>query len=72
MSGNVRVFRWDARRERAAVLVAEDDLPLAGIGAAVGVNERTVRRWCDEPEFAARVAAPVAALEAAILRLAIA
>jgi hypothetical protein len=37
------------------LLVAQDDLADRAIGAACGVTERTIERWKQHPEFAARV-----------------
>ena len=72
MSLNVSGFRWSPLKERAAVLVAEDDLSDAAIADTLGINRRQLTRWRQHPEFAARVAEHVSALEAAMMRLAIA
>lgn len=72
MSQNVTPFRWDARREKAAVLVAEDDLRDEDIAAAVEISRRQLDRWKRHPEFVARVAEHVKQLEAEALKFAIA
>lgn len=54
MSGSEN-FRWTKPREDAAVLLAEDLLTDAEIGARVGVTDRQMRTWKLHPEFAARV-----------------
>jgi hypothetical protein len=54
-SVNVSSFAWTRKTERAALLVAQDDLADRAIGAACGVTERTIERWKQHPEFAARV-----------------
>lgn len=71
MSPNVSGFRWSPLKERAAVLVAEDDLSDAAIADTLGINRRQLTRWRQHPEFAARVAEHVAAVQAAMMRLAI-
>jgi hypothetical protein len=55
VSVNVSSFAWTRKTERAALLVAQDDLADRAIGAACGVTERTIERWKQHPEFAARV-----------------
>lgn len=65
-------FRWDSRREKAAVLVAEDEVPDHEIATRCGVNKATLERWKQHPAFRERVAEHGARLEAAALRYAIA
>jgi hypothetical protein len=48
-------FQWTEPRERAALLLAEDDLTDEEIGAAVGVNASTIWRWKQAPEFTVRI-----------------
>lgn len=50
-------WAWTPARERAAELVAADELTDEAIAAAVGVSRRTLTYWKRHPEFRARVAA---------------
>lgn len=59
-------------KARAAVLVAEDDLTDEQIAEAVGITRRTLTNWKRQPEFAAEVGGHVGAIQAGMLRLAIA
>lgn len=43
------------KRDRAAILLAEDELTDEAIAAEVGVQRRTLARWKNDPEFAALV-----------------
>jgi transposase-like protein len=61
-------FHWTKPKERAAVLLAEDDITDAEIAAQVGVNPATLWRWKQHPEFAARVGDHTGQLQAAMLR----
>lgn len=62
------LFRWTKPKERAAVLLAEDELSDVEIAEQVGVNDATIWRWKQYPEFAARVGDHVGQLQAAMLR----
>ena len=55
MSQNVTEKPMDAKRERAAVLVAEDDLSDEQIAESVGTTRRTLDRWKHTEPFMARV-----------------
>lgn len=68
ISNKTAPFRWTAQRERAAVLLAEDDLSDAQIAASIGVGRTTLNDWKRCPEFAARVETNVAGLAAAMMR----
>lgn len=48
-------WRWTERRERAALLVAQDRLPDHAIAREAGVSKRTLERWKTHAEFAQRV-----------------
>jgi hypothetical protein len=48
-------WKWSARRELAAKLVAADDMPDVKIAAQVGISQRVFYRWKKWPEFQARV-----------------
>jgi hypothetical protein len=48
-------FAWTEAKETAAVLLAEDELTDRQIAEEVGVADRTLWRWKEHPEFAARV-----------------
>jgi hypothetical protein len=64
-------FEWDARRERAALLLAEGELTDVEVAAEVEVTDRTLRNWKAVPAFAARVKQLVAELGAVAQRKAI-
>jgi transposase-like protein len=55
MAGNGRKFAWTGRKERAAQLLAEDELSDAEIARQAGVSERQLYRWKAHPEFAGRL-----------------
>ena len=61
-----------SKKERAAVLVAEDDLTDEEIAAAVGVTRKTLHNWKQLPEFVADVEEQVSKIQAGMRRLAIA
>lgn len=48
-------FRWSGKKEKAAALVAADELPDDVIASTVGVNRRQITRWRQHPVFASRV-----------------
>jgi hypothetical protein len=48
-------WRWTERRERAALLVAQDRLPDHAIAREAGVSKRTLERWKTHDEFRQRV-----------------
>jgi len=52
----VGTFLADLRKEKTAQLLAEKDLSIIDIAAAVGVSRECIRLWQQEAEFAARVA----------------
>jgi hypothetical protein len=58
-----------APQARAAALVAADELSDAAIAAELGIGERTLYRWKELPAFQGAVAAHVAKVQAAMLRL---
>ena len=72
MAENVRKFKWDGRKERAAVLLAEDELSDQVIAQEVGIADRTLWRWKTESEFMLKIAEHVQRLEAETLGFAIA
>jgi hypothetical protein len=55
MSQNVTKFEWNAKREEAALLVAQDRLSDEEIAKSVGVERRTLARWKLHPDFQSRV-----------------
>jgi hypothetical protein len=61
-------FAWTAKRERAALLVAQGRLTGEEIAGDVGIAARTLDYWKDQPEFLARVALCVEALRQAVLK----
>lgn len=54
-SQNCPSFKWNGRRERAAVLLAEDELTDEEIAASVDITRRQLTTWKQHPEFAQRV-----------------
>ena len=50
---------WNRTRQRAAELVAAGDLSSEQIAKELGISDRSLRRWKQEPEFEARVKAVV-------------
>ena len=64
-------FEWDARRERAALLLAEGEATDVEIAQEVEVTDRTLRTWKKIPAFAARVKQLAAELGAVAQRKAI-
>jgi hypothetical protein len=65
-------FRWTAQRERAALLLAEDDRSDTDIAADLGVSFVTLWRWRQHPDFAGKVGDHMGRIRAAMLRHAIA
>ena len=65
-------YQWSERRERAALLLAEDELSDEVIAAQCGVSRSALKKWKQHAEFAARVAGHVEAIRAAILSAGIA
>ena len=61
-------FEWTPQRERAAQLIAENELELVEIAAAVGVQRMTLYRWRNADEFAGRVADLQGQIAASALR----
>lgn len=64
-------FQWNERRERAAFLLAEDELTDAEIAEAVGVCRDTLTSWKRRDEFRARMSEHVKTLETAIVHIGI-
>jgi hypothetical protein len=60
-------FHWTGKRERAALLAAEDEQSDSKIAASIGLTEITITRWKRDPEFQARVAENVERIRAAVL-----
>lgn len=60
-------FRWTKRRERAALLVAQDDLTNEQIADAIGITRQCLDKWKRHPDFAARVDSLIAEFRAAVL-----
>lgn len=50
-----RPFKWDKPRERAAWLVAEDELTDAAIAEELKISKATLERWKSHPDFQDRV-----------------
>jgi Helix-turn-helix of insertion element transposase len=49
------VFRWTTQREKAALLIANDEITDDAIAAEVGVSRQALWNWKTDPEFKARV-----------------
>jgi hypothetical protein len=62
------MFTWSTNKDRACVLLAEDNLWIPQIAKELGVNESTVDAWKKIPEFAARLAEYSAAFAAQMLQ----
>ncbi len=60
------------KRERAAVLIAEDEQTDEAIALAVGVTRKTLHNWKQDPGFAALVGDNVGRIQAGMLKLTIA
>lgn len=56
-TNETRTFRWNDKREQAALLVAEGRLSDVQIVRCVGVSKQTLDYWKRRPEFEDRVAA---------------
>lgn len=65
-------FQWNKIKERAAILLAEDELTDEEIAKAIGKGRTALSEWKSHPTFAARVAANVKAYGNAALKRAIA
>lgn len=50
---------WTKQRVQAAQLVAQGDLTQAEIAEKLKVGQRSIERWCADPQFQARVASIV-------------
>ncbi len=59
-------FRWTAKREEAALLVAQDELSNEDIARRMGISRQTLGKWKLQPAFQGRVAALVAAVAEAV------
>lgn len=55
MVQNGTKFQWNMKRERAALLVAEDKLTDEAIACELEIGRQTLVRWKKTPEFKARV-----------------
>ncbi|MGI8746553.1 MAG: phBC6A51 family helix-turn-helix protein [Bryobacteraceae bacterium] len=60
-------FRWTDKRERAAVLVAADELKDEQIAREVGITRDSLARWKRDPEFQERLREITAAFREAVL-----
>lgn len=65
-------FRWTGERERAAVLVAEDELSDRQIAESLNIHHKTLAAWKRHPDFRAQVAHHAEDIARAMLRLTIA
>jgi hypothetical protein len=68
----VAPFVWNAKKERAALLVAEDELSDREIAKKVGVAKRTLEYWKENTDFQAHVGGYIGQIQAAMLKLSIA
>lgn len=60
------------KKQRAAVLLAEDELSDELIATAVGISRNTLASWKRHPEFAALIGDNIGRIQAGMLKLAIA
>lgn len=63
---------WNATRTKAAVLIAENNMPLYRIAEELKVSHQTLMNWRVTPEFRDRVTEIESELEAAVFQLPIA
>lgn len=68
MTPNATEFKWNASRERAAQMVADDRETDQCIADTVGISKAQLERWKRNPEFAARVQQHVEAWKERILK----
>ena len=54
-------WRWTDEREKAAAMVAVDELGDRQIAESIGIDPKTLTRWKQSPEFSERVKSLVAA-----------
>ena len=71
--GSLKPFKWDAKKTRAAAMVAES-IPHTKIGEALGVQPHVISWWRKHPDFSRRVKKIIddAAEESATIAIAIA
>lgn len=65
-------WQWNERRERAALLLAEDGLTDLEIATACGISRPALVKWKTAPEFQQRIAEIVSRRKDAALRYSIA
>lgn len=65
-------FLWSGKSERAAVLLAADDISDREIAAKLHISRTTLHTWKQHPEFAGRVGGERGQIQAGMLKLAIA
>lgn len=65
-------FKWNKKKERAALLLAQNDMNQIRIAEEVGTTDVTISNWKREAEFMARVASHMDEIEQEMLRLPIA
>jgi len=65
-------WKWTAAKERAAVMIAEDEQTDEAIAKACGTTRATLARWKVDEEFQARVTEHLAELRKTILRFPVA
>lgn len=67
----VPAFRWNAQKQQAAQLLAEDELTDVEIAQTVGISDRQMRNWKHVPEFMDRVKEIIGELGDVVFRRAI-
>jgi hypothetical protein len=65
-------FKWNNRKEEAALLLSQDELTIAAIAEKVGVSKQGISLWRAHPEFLARIDAHIAEFRARVRRRGIA
>lgn len=66
-SEHMKEFEWSSNKETAALLLAEDSLSIPQIANQLHVNESTIDRWKQHPQFKARIEENVAAFRVRML-----
>jgi hypothetical protein len=65
---NLTGFQWTSTRERAALLVAADDIPDESIALELRITRQTLANWKGAPEFCERVNEHRARLRLKVMR----
>lgn len=69
---SAKSFSWTPQKERAVILLAEDELTDKQIAEEVGVHHKTITAWKEREEFSGAVADKAGVIRASALKFAIA